>query len=518
MLRLAQVVGIVLAAAATVASCSKPPSEAVDGGGVSEDAGADAGLDAGPDASADAGWNYGMDCPASGPSSLPAASPRILILGPSSPDTLGIASHLQGMLAADVTFVAPFVRGLTTEASADAGSLESGVSLMNFYYLSEGRDARLAPLAEPWTYVVLLEQFSFAKAYPEFYFEGVRVLGCRARASGAKPVVLMTWSPGADAAARGEVTYRVANGTNSIVAPAGYAWEAASAPVWGRDDGYLAAATLYATLTGRNAGDTSYRPAGIDAAPLAQVAFHTVKAEATKVHYAGAYRGIVQLSTVPAPKDFWFMASGSSSEQIWLDRMNEILPRAGLTPHGMLLGYTNPQKAFDNASLDLAAPLFQQHPYRVLLARTFYVNSADIADAGAPPDLQGQLWDRHFDSDPSDGAVFVNEMEGRLASVYGEARVLGLTQVPYHLMFAKLKTARPSVQLLSDGVHATYPAGYGLATMSLVSATGLRASTTGLDADTELAAQLADETIRQLSALSVTKAFVPDDPATRPGP
>lgn len=515
-----------LVSAALLASCTEAspearpvPEEAVDSGPDAGDAGEawpDAGQDAGLDAGPDAGWFFGTDCAASAPSSVPADSLRILILGPTDPDTKAIAAHLQGMLSADAGFVAPVVTGLTIEASADAGYLQQGESLMNFFYLVTGRDARLALLSEPWSYVVLLEQARFSTAYPEFYFEGVRALGCRARASGAKPILLMPWS--ADAAARAEVTYQIANGTFSIVAPAGFAWEAAqatAAPVWGRDDVFLAAATLYSTVTGKDAADTAYRPAGIAAAQLATIAHAAVVAEAGKVHYHAAFGGRVQQRQPPAAADFWFMSSGSSSEQIWFDRMNDILPRAGLVPHGTALGFTNPQKSFDTPGLALAVPFFQQHPYRVLLARTFTVDAATIAAGNGQPDLQPQVWDRHFDSDPSDGAVFINEMEGRLTGKYDEAVVLDLALIPFHLMFAKLKTARPSISLLSDGVHATYPVGYGMATMSVVSSTGLHATTDGLDADTQLAAQLADETIRQLSALSVTGAFVPDDPATR---
>ncbi len=83
-------------------------------------------------------------------------------------------------------------------------------------------------------------------------------------------------------------------------------------------------------------------------------------------------------------------------------------------------------------------------------------------------------------------------------------------------MFAKLKTARPSVQLTSDGTHATFPVSYGLAAMSFESRTSLSVPTADLDADTAAAVGFADETIRQLSSLSQSGVYVPDDPTTRP--
>ena len=66
-------------------------------------------------------------------------------------------------------------------------------------------------------------QFNFsALGYPELHFEGVRVVACHARAAGAKPIVLQTWTPAAsDTAARGEIAYRVGNGTGTPVVPAG---------------------------------------------------------------------------------------------------------------------------------------------------------------------------------------------------------------------------------------------------------------------------------------------------------
>ncbi|MDD5306990.1 MAG: hypothetical protein PHU25_06685 [Deltaproteobacteria bacterium] len=472
------------------------------------------------DGGPDSGWSYGIDCPSASPSLVPADSPRILIMGPSTT----IAVHLQGILASDSSFTAPVVTGMAIASDpTDPTDILGGVSLMNFFYQPEGRDERLAPLAEPWSYVVLLEAGgSFAIRYPELHFEGVRVLACKARAAGAKPVVLMPWD--ADPASTGEVTYRVANGTKSVVVPTGYAWQQAQALGsldWELHGGYLAAAMLYSTLTGRDAGATSYRPAGIpedQAIELAAIARDSVVSEAGKVHYQGAYHGTVETRTLAPGGDFWFMDSGTSSEQIWYDRMNEILPRAGLAPRGTQIGYTNPQKSFDAACLDNALPYFEGQQYRILFARKYDLDAAAIAAAGAQTDLQVQVWDRHADSDPSDGIVAIEMLEFMSTTVYDQAKLYGSALVPYHLMFARLKTTRPSVQLLSDGVHATYPVGYGLATMSVVSRTGLHPSTDGLDSDTLLAAQLAEQTIRQLATLSVTGEPVPDDPSTRPTP
>jgi hypothetical protein len=522
---------------------SPPPGPTSSGGAVSGTSSGEAGAGAqgaGGGSGGESGSVYGIDCPPSAPSSVPADSPRILILGTEAWSPPAIAAHLQAILAADSAFTAPTVTGLTTAAHTPAGYPEGGESLMNFFYLTEGRDERLAPLAEPWSYVVVLESPGFVSAFPEFHFEGVRVLGCSARAAGAEPIVLMPWTaaPAPSAAALGEITYRVANGTNSIVAPAGFAWEEAQAvasPALGQNDRFVAAATLYSTLTGRDAGATGYDPTEIPpdlAAELATIAFNAVQSEAGRVHYQGAYHGVVEMRTAAPGGDFWFMESGTSSEQIWYDRMGEIVPKAGLVPQGTQIGYTNPNKSFDAACLDNALPYFRQQQYQTLFARGYEADpncpctdddtqcpesmcAATITAAGMQTDLQVQVWDRHIDSVLSDGRGAINMMEERLKDTYRQANALGLALIPYHLMFAKLRTMRPSVQLLSDGIHATYPVGYGLATMSFVSRTGIHAPTDGLDADTQLAAELAEETIRQLSTLSVSGAFVPDDPSRR---
>ena len=69
---------------------------------------------------------------------------------------------------------------------------------------------------------------------------------------------------------------------------------------------------------------------------------------------------------------------------------------------------------------------------------------------------------------------------------------------------------------LVAGVHATYPVGYALAAMSVVSRLGQHLPTSGLDAETALAATTAEVLIRQLATLSAIGEFVPDDPTSRP--
>src|SRR5438874_1545240 len=127
-----------LLAALTCAACSSAEvAVSVDAGGADQEAGM-----------APKEWAYGTDCPNPTLPSVPAESPRILILGPVA-DTQTIATHLQGMLAGDSAFTSPLVTGLTTETVSTVGDGVAGISLMNFFYMPEARDQRLALLSQP---------------------------------------------------------------------------------------------------------------------------------------------------------------------------------------------------------------------------------------------------------------------------------------------------------------------------------------------------------------------------------
>src|SRR6185295_17087467 len=99
----------------------------------------------------------------------------------------------------------------------------------------------------------------------------------------------------------------------------------------------------------------------------------------------------------------------------------------------------------------LAAPYFRQEQYQILFARGYGLDARTITSSGAQTSLQVQIWDRHYDADSSDGLTALTFLEQASMNIYAQARALGLAMIPYHLMFARLKTMRPSIQLLSDG-------------------------------------------------------------------
>lgn len=476
------------------------------------------------------------ECPIGPSSNLPSDSPRILVIGPSTITTsffqagdngpAAIAQHLERLFVGDPTFQAP-------EVTVQLTDTPYSYSLMSFWYSPDGRAARITSLAGPFTWVVLLEHPTISFHYPELYFEGVRVVACAARAAGAKPVLLQPWdhNPAATPSQNrthntglGEVAYRVGNGTGVPVVPFGYAAEDAlssaqidAGAVSLTDIAFVAAASIYSAITGRSAATTTYRVADINAADQASfagAAKNAVDTQAQVTHYTTPFPSVVERRTIAAQPELWFMSSGTSSEAIWFDRINEIVPKLGMNPKGTAIGACNDTKTFDAVCLDKANASFATAQYEILFARDYSVTAA--AASAMQDGLQVQVWDRQFDMDPPDGVAAVGWLDDRSLAVAYQARTLGLAWIPFHLMFAKLKTARPWIQLTSDGTHVTYPVGYGLAAMSIESRTSWMAPTRDLDADTAAAVEFADETIRQLSSLSQWGTYVPDDPMTRP--
>ena len=527
-----------IATAWIVAACEaeSPRAPALGSGGSAAGGaatgGSGGGATAGQGGAGAAGGPGALDdvCPMGVSTATSEASPRILVLGASSSVPALVAAHLQGLMAADPSFQAPEVVAQETDVQG------AGRSLLSFWYAPTDRAARLAKLGG-YTWIVLLDDPSVALDHPELHFEGARVVACSARAAGAKPLLLMSWSnTPAETQKRGEIAYRVGNGTGTPVVPAGYAWNggastsgtAGAAGSGGAPPGvpampdtagvFVAATSLYTAITGKSADGSAYHPSGVaDAERAAMIAASTEAASthATTSHYVEPFASTVKVQTTNG-KTLRFGDAGTSSEAIWHDRIIDIATTLGLTPEGTAFGACNMTKTFDATCLGLAKPVLSGAQFQILFARDYSVSAASIAAAGAQTHLTVQVWDRHYDGLPNDGLAAVMALEERSKVANAQARYYGLAWIPHHLAFAKLKQARPALDLTSDGTHATFPVGYTLASLSIVSRTSREIPTGGLDADTAAGVAIADETVRQLASLSQWSKFIPDDPATRP--
>ena len=119
-------------------------------------------------------------------------------------------------------------------------------------------------------------------------------------------------------------------------------------------------------------------------------------------------------------------------------------------------------------------------------------------------DIQPQVYDRHWDSTTNDAVDAVNDLEFRMSRIMDQAALKGVTFLPQHLNFAKLKVINPDAQLMNDGVHAVPAVQYGLATMSYVARTSQAVHMTGVNLDNDQMALFGEQTVRQWATLSET--------------
>lgn len=485
---------------------------------------------------------------------------RILVLGPASAQPQAIAQHLGALAEAD-----PALAGMAVAAEA-----YSQGELLSYHYAWTGREERLARLDEGWDAVVIIEGRPLATMAPELHFEGVRGVAERVRAAGAIPVLLVSepvpyvfaepvdgqrcsdfcrfavdgdcddGGPGADfmvcelgtdcvdcgprpaeaspAALLLDHSYRVGNGTGSVVVPASYASHLAFAgsaewPV-------VAAVSLYTAMVGRDASALVPALEGVDAArwrELAEAALAAQQEADRTVWYTGPFRGSVRIESLdPLPGTFRVMTSGTSSEAGYATAMRALLTREGVAHAVTEIGNCNDFRSFDSVCLARAATHFDDNEFHVLYARYYDVDDADIRATGPQPALQAQAYDRHWDETGNDGRSALDEIYDRTMYVYEPARRRGVAFLPQHINFARLKLEVPAANLLSDGTHATSAVQAGLAAMSYVARTGRSPGRASLSGEAEAAVRLGELTVRQLAALSTTGEHIPDVPSERP--
>lgn len=264
------------------------------------------------------------------PSTVDAADLNVLVLGSSrsysNEQYSGIArnqqpfnpqlvvNELQNILNDDSAYTNVTVRFEDISANTTTRTLYNpttsatsrSYSLLNYFYWPDGRTNRLANLQgagtatedKPWDYVIILGDPSLIANTPGVHAMGVKLLVDTIRQGTAEPILMMQW-PHAGSSVPvsdfGEVTYRVGDSGGITVAPAGFAWDAYASKDSGThptaDGAYLAAATLYNTILGRDAAtDSTYTyQNGPTTSALATLANNTVQTHNTQSHYSGVY-------------------------------------------------------------------------------------------------------------------------------------------------------------------------------------------------------------------------------------
>jgi len=422
------------------------------------------------------------------PQAADQKSPRVLVLGSKSPiaNPEGIAQQLKTLLAKD--------KGLgQTEAAWKDTKLGYGVTLMNFCYFPEGREARLAALKKDWTHVVLVDAPRCIYA-PEFHFEGVRALKAALKGSSIQPLLLMLYVKGEKDLQRcGEIAYRVGKGCGVDVIPAGYAFakaiEEGSAAEEQRD--LAAALCIYGQITGKNPADLFHREEREGEAKkeadgqsegkskdMASGAWKVMESEKKREHFTGAYQGIVRV-TKQEKEAVRYMNIGTSTENIWKGSMNHLLRNMKITPH--VSSTPRSRGGFQMSVFPKVKAFLEADSYDILFARHYNLEAEKIKElralAGAK-NAQFQVFDRHWDMsknsrDERKGVMlFVKNMEPALFRIYAHAKKENLYHIPFHVAIARMSVAKPDALFTKDGVHWTPWYGYMAANMSFTALTG----------------------------------------------
>ena len=410
--------------------------------------------------------------------SLQAAPLRILVIGSTNsystsleaaflPNALG--TNLQQIIAGDANItqgVSVVVQTINTNNTVSTLIGQTGTSyqvpyqlfsLAQYYYWPDQRTNRLALLQQGWDYVVLMDDPYVVARQPGFYVEGVRKLAATVSAAGSKPLLLMQWpSTGAtDTVGQfGEVTYRVGDGCNVPVVPAGYAWgtvvsnypalvdtnSAATQPT--PNGSYLAAATIYSTLFNRSAKvSSSPPPSGMTTTQrdtLADVALNTVQAQVGATHYSGQY------TNQNYPMGFCgnhkrrisYANIGSSSEGGISDGLGAVIPQANV-----MVVSASGQADFLEGRLG---------QYYVVNTNSYQRSFGfDLQDNNGGLSMLYGIDTGYYNPWYSD--------LGGAQTVSGDVAPYGSRFVPQKLLFTELRYAAPGMQMYWDGWHLYGP-------------------------------------------------------------
>lgn len=268
---------------------------------------------------------------------LQAQPRKVLVLSPSAffPGS-ALSANLQSLLQADgaipagstVTYRDIFQSGPDTNPAN-----QWVTSLLGAYYHPDVRQGHIDAIRNGgYTHVVLIDRPFFSAVAPEAHIDAVDAWAKVIRSAGAQPLLLLPWTNSTSLPVvahdyywfRGqfgqtftisqatirENTFRVGAGTNVPVVPAGTAWSNLASGNQGTfatttgtgltsggvdvnaNGAYTAAATLYTSLTGRNAKTISFTPSGLTTTvrnAIADAAAIAVSTEAATV-FASAYQ------------------------------------------------------------------------------------------------------------------------------------------------------------------------------------------------------------------------------------
>ncbi|MES2981796.1 MAG: autotransporter-associated beta strand repeat-containing protein [Verrucomicrobiota bacterium] len=409
-----------------------------------------------------------------------SAATKVLVIGGSEPYQLtseaafpvsGVRTHLQEILAGDTLVSKPVTVQSQDTYQSHASTGYSSRTLMSWFYWPSSQPANLTLLANNWNYVVMVDDPFVASTFPEYHLEGVMRISQEARKAGAEPISVMTWSSGSKPlSAFAEMAYRVGDGTNVPVAPAGYAWN--NVPANLKDSGtrptvrgaYVTAATVYSRMFNRSAKSSTYIPAGLSQAnrdTLADAAFNAVVNETNKTQYTGTLRRPTHFAS-PLLKDraVRFAKWNSSTETRICGELSDSL-------NAMRMKFSQPYTKAE------------YHEYPVMPEAVDFCVTRWYSAANPSNWANVAAFDFH-ENNGQENMVYGIErvMYNNSAQTTGASDVSeyymnrGVLFSPVRVMWARLREAKPSIVFSSDGNHMTRTVHSGIGAMMMTLLTG----------------------------------------------
>jgi len=324
-------------------------------------------------------------------------------------------------------------------------------SLAQYYFWPDTRSARLANIRgrgkTRWSHVVIVGDPFIIANMPGVYAQGVNLIANVVKKGGAKPILLMACPQSKSPDATGhlaEITYRIAKGAATPVAPAGYAWSALADNAKPTDQPYLAAACVYSRLFARAA------PAAENSRKiLASHALKTVQAAKTRTHFTGRFEFKNPFAMKYVNKrSITYNHTGTSSERGIERALAAVMKRCSVSCRKAPAGGSGIDFNFGRAnSMFEANKRYKVAPKR--FGRSYGFPMQDNSKTAAETMLYGidkrYVAGRNYDDGTDLGIAYDMIRQGEVAS--------DIRAVPIRLMWAKLHDANRKLKPLRDKWH-----------------------------------------------------------------
>ena len=384
---------------------------------------------------------------------------------------------------------------------------------------------------------------------PEVFYEGATQLSKRILNAGSTPLIFLPNNADQDVNEFGSVMQRVANGVGMDLIPGAQAVQAAGS-ITSAEEQYLYACCIFTQVTGLNANESTYSPAGIatgNATALANTAETTSATHEATTHYntsyeldgAVVYRNL-DITSAPFNDVIKYAYKGSSTHDFTSNRLQTIVNgdpdtssffRKLGTRHGASFGtrYWHPDDVDPDDAENQLARLTNSNDTN---QRAFMFVSGSFAGADAQTviDLnQDNMvpfafdWIKSFAIDGLNGtASTIDALDFHSCSeLYFNYAERGWKLIPLTIGMGRLNEAMDNFVTSDDRIHIAEPLVYMNSYMMLSSALGTEFPFPEItDADIRrgsytseqirLSAEIGHDLIKELAYLSETGDFVPD--------